>query len=947
MFVISHLHRWSRVSLALLFLPLCSISLLLLLVASLAAGEAAQVKPAVAYTGKTYGYLRNNEQNNPTGPLANDFVATYRNIRKLYPQAILVGTGDNFAPEYLARYVRQNGVDTPVDRKGADSPAVSFFKSFDHTYGPGEKLLDVGYDALVPGQLDFYFGADFLWQVGNGANAPLSMLASNLVIQNTKQPVTPQPLCAQPQLLLPTQVSLPLQSSSGSGSGKGKGGAGKKSGGGSGGGSGQGSSTSSSGQGGQSGQLCLQERTADAASGKGLTLVTPSPGSVYPWVTEFEFSLPDGSTIGTDDPLLCRWLANPAKSNPDCTELKHPIPLGPNYLAEVKDSDLAIAGPEPDHPEKDGTLLHSHILNSGAVVKLCVATTAPKTSFACTSSPILIQNAFFDRGWKTVERSSDSKNENIKYAVFAALDPAIEGLISPENSSWGDNKQYTAQINILDPAPALSQLMTAFQRLHKGQWTYVLLAQMQRAPAQALAASLRWQQQHVHKDLRGNPKYNYRFQVIISAADYDEATPEVNLTLHSDPGAQPPSTGNALTPEPPPTPVMTPHPIVTADVMRDPLAVVEIDDSQHGTTTYDNCNFPLAQTGHWNDKCASYDTMSDALNNAAFNQIAAFARSTTAHLRTTADDSCSLKSAFQCLALKTMRDQLEADAAMLQKRDFYSACNYEGPTQSSVQAWTKNPSSIPWNELVQRVLWNSGYLTRASVSGATLKAVLQASENISKLEQSSTNEPIERNRDLVYVGITKSSGLYYIDGAAVEDSKIYSIATSDQLALGDPAYAQFAQPDLVVPTVFTAYDKKTFAIADLAASPFLHPGWGHSELRDSRISVTRAQVVALLPSSITVPDPFNPPKPKGPPPDPFKDKPVVKAFQNRPVLSITLQQASVGYTDSRPNQTDTSIGTNLSGVNNPNVLAPHSDSLSVSDQLRVLWPVQALLELRF
>jgi hypothetical protein len=86
-----------------------------------------------------------------------------------------------------------------------------------------------------------------------------------------------------------------------------------------------------------------------------------------------------------------------------------------------------------------------------------------------------------------------------------------------------------------------------------------------------------------------------------------------------------------------------------------------------------------------------------------------------------------------------------------------------------------------------------------------------------------------------------------------------------------------------------------------------------------------------------VPDPINPPKTNAPISDPFEGKLAVAAFENRHVLSITLQQASAGYTDSRPNQTDASIGTNLSGVNNPNVLSPHSDSISFSDQLRVLW----------
>ena len=912
-------------------LPLCSKWLLLLLAFCLTRSAEAQVKPAVAYTGKTYGYLRNDASNKPQGILVTDFITTYRNMRTLYPQVILVGMGDNFAPDYLARYVRKNGVDIPVDRKGADSPVVSFFKKFDQNAGAKTGQGDVGYDALVPGQLDFYFGAEFLRRVGSNSGPNLPMVAANLVIQSTTPPVTPQPLCAQPQFILPTQVSLPLQSNSGSGGGKGKGGGGKKGGGGGGGASG-GTSGSSSGQGGgqsgQSGQLCLQPRTGGPQGGTGLTLLTPSADSVYPWVSEFEFSVPSGSGYDIDNPLLCPWSVD-RNNNNDCKPLATPRKLKNSYLAEVKDNDLALTMPDITYPDRDGTLrqtqaqTQTQILHSGADIELCIPTADPNKSLLCSSQPIRVQNAFFDRGWKTVRRVVG--RETINYAVFAVLDPAIMGLISPENYSWSKDNQYTAQIKILDPAPALTQLITAFRRLHDGQqWTYILLAQMQRAQAQALASNLRWHQQHVPPPLSGDPKYNYRFQTIISAADYDEATPDVKLTLHPDPGAQvPPATGGSPILEPPPTPILTPHPIVTEDVMRDPLALVEIDDSKSGTTTYDNYNFHLATTGHWTDRCDSYDKIFDVLNNAALNHLADFAGITKAKLQGTPNATCIGKSAFQCFALKTMRDQLEADAAILQSRDFYSNCNYEGPLNLT-------STTPPSNEMVQRVLWNSGYLTRASVSGTTLKAILQASDNLAKQDQSSTNQPLARGRDLIWIGITKSSGLYYINGAALEDSKIYSIATSDQLALGDSSYPQFAQPDLVVPTVFTDAHKQTFAISDLAASAFPV---------GSKQPLSRVDIVAVLPPGITANKPFDPPKPKGPFPPPFdKDKePVVNTLQNRPVLSATLQQASLGYTNSTPSQTDSNIATNLAGVTNPNVVSPHSDSLSYSDSFRLLY----------
>jgi hypothetical protein len=395
------------------------ISLVLISSTCLAQGAGDQTNPAVAYTGKTYGYLRNDVDDHPEGILATDFVERYRDIKNKYPQAILVGMGDNFAPDYRARYFRNGAVDEPVQRVNSGppfSPAVEFFNNFDN---------GTGYDAMVPGQLDFYFGAEFLRRVGNGY---LPMLAANLVIQSAKQPVTPQPLCAQPQLILPTQVTLPLQSGSGSGGGKGKGGGGKKGGGGGGSGSSQGSSASSSGQGGgqsgQSGQLCLQERTAEARAGETLTLVSPPADSVYPWVTEFEFSLPEGSQKPAQA-SLCPW--KPQRSNvADCSSLENPkegpIPSKRTYLAKVSASDRVI--------QKNATLLNSNSkpLHSGADIEICVPSTDGKNPFRCTSTPIHVQRVFFDRVWQTVSRPVPQGTINITHKARHSLPSTpIEG----------------------------------------------------------------------------------------------------------------------------------------------------------------------------------------------------------------------------------------------------------------------------------------------------------------------------------------------------------------------------------------------------------------------------------------------------------------------------------------------------------------------------------------
>lgn len=50
--------------------------------------------------------------------------------------------------------------------------------------------------------------------------------------------------------------------------------------------------------------------------------------------------------------------------------------------------------------------------------------------------------------------------------------------------------------------------------------------------------------------------------------------------------------------------------------------------------------------------------------------------------------------------------------------------------------------------------------------------------------------------------------------------------------------------------------------------------------------------------------------------------------QFEPFTHVVLQQVAVGYSFSRPSQSDENIGANLGGVSNPNVATAHSDTFS-------------------
>ena len=142
----------------------------------------------VVYTGRLFGYFRvpslqkyseTNGCPNYDQDLANSAAKQFLRLRdKQDPnRTILVGTGDNFAPELVPRVF--------------DEPPAS------NRYAVGNKELYVGardhlgvYNAIVPGKHDFYFGAErvrefarFLAAPQSGDYEPVQMLEANLVMR--------------------------------------------------------------------------------------------------------------------------------------------------------------------------------------------------------------------------------------------------------------------------------------------------------------------------------------------------------------------------------------------------------------------------------------------------------------------------------------------------------------------------------------------------------------------------------------------------------------------------------------------------------------------------------------------------------------------------------------------------------------------------------------------
>ncbi len=177
-------------------------------------------KPAYSllYTGRLFGYYRYPDvqtssdrgcpdvATTPLPPQVELFRSTLNELRSGQPE--LVAMGENFAPELLARAAQNKTPATPHYGELVDKDVLSVGEKEIPSDNVACFLRLMGFDAVVPGQQDFYYGperlrkiARFLAQPSTGDYKSVQMIASNLVIgsvvRNPNPPVPNGELPAQ------------------------------------------------------------------------------------------------------------------------------------------------------------------------------------------------------------------------------------------------------------------------------------------------------------------------------------------------------------------------------------------------------------------------------------------------------------------------------------------------------------------------------------------------------------------------------------------------------------------------------------------------------------------------------------------------------------------------------------------------------------------------------
>ena len=763
----------------------------------------AQTKPApqpetnvdVVYTGRLLGYFRVPSLQKiadvggcpsqiSTSKAAEIFKEKQKAIGK--PAAILVGTGDNFAPQLEARVfsnVPEDREQYPVGNKelyfGSAKEWV-FYKDLEldkyeelrTTLQQGRGVIPndnvgcflrhAGYAAVVPGKHDFYFGAERLRQFArflaapasaSGDYHPVQMLGANLVIKTVPIESTPVPDSVIAKHNFQEWPSAyPL--------------------------------------------LNLKDR-----------------GAVYPWFSVIKIQLlkldPKADVLAqlrtrmnaeqvmkiTD--LESFVAAPPALEEAQKKKLEE---LNKNWKA-IKDNPVRLCKAK-GHPNADpeecrepadlevrlidnALVLYAYLpkqftggnhfstLAPGENYLVCTKTIDPKDNKnltdACARTSVHAPFFYFPHtvpnekaeGYLDPEPYVVVKNN---VAIFGVVDPNLNEQVGILNFGWANDKQkkLTSRVSVEDPADALRQQLDYFEvQYPKFSGLKVLLAQMSPQRARALAARF--------------PD----FQIVVSAADDDQATTNVTMATLWKSNSRSAGTFLAV-----PTPYF--DPAVRKGTVH--LGVINASRNQRewqlSATALDGT--PVDQE---EDTAKNFWDRIKKLPDCLLSDFSG--------KRELEKETYDNKTYLKWLVLCSMQQHTGADVALIQTRDLFDQIPKldETPADLLTRAKTYDENKVADENLQQmldRLVWKGDLVTILQVPGSALKKALEQSAVYEAAEKSTLSLSVDNGRKLETLGIRSQGGEYFVNDLPLDDNRLYTLATTDYIGAGDTGY-----PDLV------------------------------------------------------------------------------------------------------------------------------------------------------
>jgi hypothetical protein len=906
----------------------------------------------ILYTGKTFGYFRIPDWQGPTAlgdgckdPTRqkdkSDAAAEFEELLKKEFQidktkeAILVGTGDNFAPEIEARDfceppLGQPGAGKSYQRVGKelfdwDANSRTWIRSDAHSNAnatPANGLFMIpmdnvanffvkeGYAALVPGKQDFYFGPERTRELARFmATQPIpstsgtlhtdgkgvQMLGANIVIQTTWNTAhEPLPDSENPPWFIPR---FPEAS-----------------------------------------DLIGETVGSDAE----IKLTGLSDGAkVYPWFRGVSLDLSGENAASKLLPVINSTTFYLCGVNADTpghpNALPKPIKEGPCKTLEKK------AGEKPtqfilDFPWEDSQ--HFYTLRTGANYGLCAVTPDAKVKAADGSFTFCVRFTVYTPFFQSSGENASKKCSDLQkpecyrdpdpyvlieteddngipedVAIFGVADPQIGANVGLLNFAWSNtaSKKFKTETTVQDPAEALKQMLDSFSRQFdekgytkeiadgKRRLIKVLLAQMNSEEAQILGTRLK------------------QFQVVVSAADPEMATVGDAVTSEW----EAPKAGSVRHPM-----VMAiPEPYIVGS--RNPQAIADIGRFDIRISPDANPKWTLfsehMELGKPPDK------------NPPQGRSAGFWKAVEAGLKKDClqqgFDSESQSDQIQTLTLCEMQKDTHADVALLQKRDFFA--DLPGAVGDITNLDDQQPDEI-LQQLLDRIVWKGDFLNLLYVPGSALQQAMKESKAFDAADKSNLSIGDNKNRGLISVGITFDSahGEYLINGNRLDPTKLYSVATSDFIGGGDTGYPDLAAAQIRPASVPSDFDKQLVTISGVVCRGLAGEHWmahciGPIE-RDTYLDEIAAQPTDTGPSytpseQLWTWSVFHHPRPVPGYDGNAKEKAanlqskIDQFVEYRPIWDFQLVKATFGVTTLGHNGSDAQIDSNFGGITTPGV----------------------------
>jgi hypothetical protein len=853
------------------------------------------------------------------------------------PDTVLVGTGDNFAPELYATTIV-----TPGGKEAFDLPRVpKDWLTWDFTsdspswitnaevnsrprleaelkkgYGWVAQdnvacfLRAAHYDALVPGKFDFYFGPERLRQVarllaskGDDRFGSVQMLGTNLIISTRDphaNPRVPEWLQNNNFERIPTDLRSEID--------------------------------------------------------RGQT--------VLPWLRTIRLSRSKDSAGNFIPQQL--WICEPAAVGQAGNEAGLRQVLR-DSRACVTLTEITNAGGNSEYRMPDDFVLNPGVMYD---VVLQIAGERMYVDHFFTAHPFftypnpidvpgaargVTENTAISPAPYALRPSSDPRRE---IAIFGIVEQGLKTSIGSLNYSWANERGYTTEVDVIDPMVSLKQVLQYFDADYRVRFgrpfggKKLLLAQMSHERASEITGV-----------------FPGVFSAVIAEGEHEHASQsfETRIKVAStteNTGAMP--SGAAIDQETSrtlqwiePTVVMVPKPFYDSDA-QDPAFKLKLqlqafefgrlnacssDDGAYCVETwrYDHERATSTLTNPSIKVLAPNNAFAAALNNVAANlNIGAVAavpkdpREVEAPVETGPKDVREVESLFEQITLATIRhypgaaslplasQSTDVDVSVLQKRDWFDAYVDKIPDNSS-------PELL--QETLDRILWKGDFVHRIAVTGAQLRSAMEQSSVYDRLDVEDLSLSHEKSRGLAVLGLYKDPVFktYVVNGEPLDDKKLYSVATSDFAALGDTGYPSLREQFWGLPSPENV--KTLFHISALVCAQF-------KAIKEYAGARCRRQVDVSNYFDVSAAAPLDTSPGLTPlknflnwatfkvPPNPLQRAPQLeRAVQRKGRWNFTVEEASGGYTVNRHNAgTERRLADQLSGIQESGLTDPKTTS---------------------